>query len=106
MTILEIILIIISGALLFAITFIIKSKMNKNDNFNHLDALYSLETTEIIIDNFTAHRIRFDMRDEFNWRKYRNIELKYDKKTNLYALTITHISQEHKENTIKKLNLQ
>lgn len=106
MTILEIILFITSGALLFASGFIVKSKMNKNDNFNHIDALYSLETTELIIDKFTAHRIRFDMKNEFNWKKYRNVELKYNKKDDVYTLIINHISIEHKNETLNKIGIK
>ena len=103
MTILEIILLIMLGALLFASIFIIKSKVNKNNDFNHLDALYSLETTEIIIDKFTAHRIKFDLVE--NWRKYRNVELKYNHKNANYFLIIKHISNEHKEETLKIVGL-
>ncbi len=105
MTILETTLIIILGALTFAFIFIMKSKMNKDNNFNHVDALYYLESTEFIIDNFTAHKIKFDMNNQSNWRKYQNIELKFNKKTNNYSLIISYISDEHKKESLKRIGL-
>ena len=95
-------LLIMLSSLLFTVILIVISQ--KDNKFNHIEPVHKLETSEIIIDKFTAHRIKFALIDE--WRKYRNISLEYNNKTNSYTLIINHISEEHKEETLNKLNIK
>jgi len=101
MTLFEFVLLIIVAFIGIIIMLIIKYKF-KNSDFNHIEALYYLEKTEIPIDRFTAHRMKFATIE--NKKIYKNTELIYNHNTNGYTLIIHHFSEEHKEETLKRIN--
>lgn len=92
-------LIVITLLTIVVITMLVTSFTIK-PKFNHTEPVHYLDDTIIIVDNFTAHRLRFKLGN-----RNKHIDFMYDSKDDNYILTINHFSEKHKEKILKEINL-
>jgi len=73
----------------------------KKPKYHHVDAAYYLDSMIIVVDRYTAHRLKFQFKD----RLQQYISCDYDYEINKYILTVSFFSVEHKEKILKEINL-
>lgn len=71
---------------------------NRKPKYNHIEPVHYLDSTVIIVDNFTAHRLRFK-------NDNKHVKFTYNKEEDNYILTIYHFSENHKKKILTNANL-